>query len=158
MGAPVSGKEELLTIPPFIVKMIFLIARINRAVRPNQPYDLPFMPFNMRAGYKFLSEYDTAFSRATLDGDLSKDFSPEDALKKVKCPMLLLRADATKHETWGLLGDIDDDDLERIKALVGDLKYVHIPGGHEIHIAQPRKYVDELTAFVDELKEKNKLP
>jgi pimeloyl-ACP methyl ester carboxylesterase len=157
MGVPVPGKEELLMIPPFIIKIIFLIDRINRAVRPNSPYDLPFMPFNMRVGYKFLSEYDTDFSRATLDGDLSKGFSPEDALKKVRCPMLLLRADAFRHETWGLIGAIDDDDLERVMALVEDIKYVQIPGGHEIHIAQPRRYIDELTCFVDELRERNKL-
>ncbi|MGD8456862.1 MAG: alpha/beta hydrolase [Anaerolineales bacterium] len=157
MGAPAPGKEDLLMIPPFFIKIMFLLERINRAVRPNQPYDLPFMPFNMRAGYKFLSEYDTDFSRATLDGGLSKDFSPEDALKKVECPMLLLRANASRHETWGLLGAIDDDDLDRIKALVQDLKYVQIPGGHEIHMAQPRRYIEELTTFVDELREKNKL-
>jgi pimeloyl-ACP methyl ester carboxylesterase len=157
MGAPAPGKDELLMIPTFIIKIIFLIDRVNRALRPNRPYDLPLMPYNMRVGYKFLSEYDTDFSRATLDGDLSKDFSPEDALKKVKCPVLLLRADAFSHETWGLVGAISDDDLERVITLVEDLRVVHIPGGHEIHIAQPRRYIDELTCFVDDLADKNKL-
>jgi hypothetical protein len=33
----------------------------------------------MRVGCKFLSEYDTDFSRATIDGSLSKDFDPEEA-------------------------------------------------------------------------------
>ena len=88
--------------------------RINKALRPNMPYDTPFLPYNLRVGQKFLSEYDTDFSRATVDGDLSKDFLPEEALKRVKCPMLLLRADASRHETWGIVGAIDDDDLQRI--------------------------------------------
>jgi hypothetical protein len=96
---PVEEKSELLNIPPFIIMMMFILDRINRAVRPNSPYDTPFLPFNMRAGHKFLSEYDTDFSRATLDGDLSKDFSREEALKQVKCPMLLMRVDAYRHET-----------------------------------------------------------
>jgi hypothetical protein len=113
---------------------MFFLARTNRAVRPNGPYDTPFLPFNMRAGYKFLSEYDTDCSRATIDGDLSEDFSPEEALKRIKCPMLLLRGDAYRYETWGLVGAIDDEDLDRIVSLVDDLQCVQIPGAHEIHM------------------------
>ena len=89
--------------------------------------------------------------RATIEGDLSKDFSPEETLKRVRCTMLLLRADAYRHETWGIVGAIDDDDLQRIIALVDDLQWVHIPGGHEIHIVQPRRYIDEVNKFVDSL-------
>jgi pimeloyl-ACP methyl ester carboxylesterase len=158
IGIPVEGKSELLKIPPFILKIIFFLYRLNRAVRPNSPYDTPFLPFNIRAGLKFLSEYDTDFSRATIDGDLSKDFYPEETLKRVKCPMLLMRANASRHETWGLLGAIDDNDLERIVSLVDDLKYIQIPGGHEIHMVQPKRYIDELIKFVDDLRVKNKLP
>ena len=157
-GAPVPGKAELLKIPGFILKGMFFLARLNRAVRPDQPYDTPLLPYNLRAGFKFLSEYDTDFSRATLDGDLSRDFSPEDALRKVKCPMLLLRADAYRHETWGLIGAIDDKDLERVVSLVKDLQCVEIAGGHEIHLAQPRRYVDELLKFADRLNEERRLP
>lgn len=112
----------------------------------------------MRAGQKFLSEYDTDFSRATIDGDLSKDFDPEETLRRVKCPMLLLRADGPRHETWGLLGAIDDNDLERIVSLVDDLKVVQIPGVHEIHMVQPKRYKDELIKFVDDLRAEGKLP
>ena len=151
VGAPLEGKSELLKIPPFIIKILFGLARLNRAVRPESPYDIPFLPFNLRVGYKFLSEYDTDFSRATLDGDLSQDFCPEEALNRIKCPMLLLRAQAYRHETWGLVGAIDDKDLERIVALVDDLQCVQIPGGHEIHLVQPQRYIDELTKFVDHL-------
>jgi pimeloyl-ACP methyl ester carboxylesterase len=155
---PVEGKSELLKIPRFILKIMFFMARINRAVRPNRPYDTPLLPFNMRAGHQFLSEYDTDFSRATIEGDLSKDFSPEEALKRIKCPMLLMRADAYRHETWGLVGAMDDDDLERIVSLVDDLQCVQISGGHEIHMLQPQRYIDEILKFVDHLRDENKLP
>jgi pimeloyl-ACP methyl ester carboxylesterase len=158
VGVPVEGKSELLKIPRFILKIMFFMARINRAVRPNRPYDTPLLPFNMRAGHKFLSEYDTDFSRATIEGDLSKDFSPEEALKRIKCPMLLMRADAYRHETWGLVGAMDDDDLERIVSLVDDLQCVQISGGHEIHMLQPQRYIDEILKFVDHLRDENKLP
>jgi hypothetical protein len=72
--------------------------------------------------------------------------------------MLLMRADASRHETWGLLGAIDDNDLERIVSLVDDLKVVQIPGAHEIHMVQPKRYMDELTKFVDDLRAEGMLP
>ena len=127
-------------------------------MHPDTPYDTPFLPYNIRVGQKFLSEYDTDFSRATIDGDLSRDFSPEDALKRVKCPMLLLWAGGHRHETWGLLGAMDDKDVERVTALVDDLQCVQIPGAHEIHLVQPRMYIDEVMKFVHRLRNENKLP
>jgi pimeloyl-ACP methyl ester carboxylesterase len=157
VGIPVEGKSELLKIPAFIIKIMFFLARLNRAVRPNHPYDTPFLPFNMRAGHKFLSEYDTDFSRATIHGDLSRDFDPEETLKRVKCPMLLLWAHATRHEIWGIMGALDESDLQCMIALVDDLRCIDIPGAHEIHLVQPQRYTDEIIKFVDHLKDENKL-
>ena len=150
VGAPVEGKSELLKIPSFIIKIISLLFRANRALRPDSPYDAPFLPFNIRAGCMFLSEYDTDFSRATIDGRLSRDFDPEEMLKRVKCPVLLLWAHATRHETWGIIGALDENDLQRMIALVDDFRYVDIPGGHEIHMVHPRRYIDEMVKFVDD--------
>lgn len=158
VGAPVEGKSELLKIPSFIIKIINLLFRANRALRPDSPYDAPFLPFNIRAGCKFLTEYDTDFSRATIDGGLSRDFDPEETLKQVKCPVLLLWAHATRHETWGIIGALDENDLQRMKTLVDDLQVVDIPGGHEIHMMHPSRYIDELMKFVDDLCAMNKLP
>lgn len=157
VGIPAEGKSELLQIPPFIIKIIISLDRFNRRVHPNTPYDTPFLPYNIRVGQKFLCEYDTDFSRATIDGDLSRDFCPEEALKRVKCPMLLLWASGYRHETWGLVGAMDDKDVERVTALVDDLQCVQIPGAHEIHMVQPQRYIDEVTKFVDALRDRNKL-
>ncbi|MCA9961574.1 MAG: alpha/beta hydrolase, partial [Anaerolineales bacterium] len=158
LGMPVEGKADLLKIPPFIVKGMFFLDRLNRAIRPDKPYDTPFLPYNIRAGNKFLSEYDTDFSLATIDGRLSAGFDPEDALPRVKCPTLLLWAGGYRHETWGLVGAMDKNDMERVVSLVSDLQCVEIPGAHEIHMVQPQRYIDELTRFVDGLKAQNKLP
>lgn len=136
--------------------MCFL-SRVNQALRPNSPYDTPFLSFNLRAGHKFMSEYDTDFSRATVDGVLSKDFSPEVALKQIQCPMLMMRAKANRHEIWGLIGAIDDHDLVRIIELVDDLKYVQVAAWHEIHMLEPQRYIDEVTSFVGKLRDEGKL-
>lgn len=158
MGIPLEGETALLQIPSFLVKFVFTLFRINQALRPKRLYDAPFLPFSIRVGIKHLSEYDADFSRATLEGDLSRGFSPEETLQRVKCPMLLMRADATRHETWGLLGAMDRDDLIRVVMHVEDLQYVQIPGRHEIHVVQPQRYINELIRFVDDLREEGKLP
>ncbi len=157
MGIPAKDKPDLLKIPSFILDAIFFLYRANRALRPDHPYDAPLLPYNIRAGFKFLSEYDTDFSLATIDGRLSKDFDPEATLKRVACPMLLMRVPATRDPRWGILGAIDDQDLQRIKTLVDDLKVVEITGAHEIHMVRPERYITELTAFVDELREAKKI-
>jgi hypothetical protein len=72
--------------------------------------------------------------------------------------MLLLRADAYRHETWGLIGAIDDNDLERIGSLVDDLQCIQISSRHEVHMLQPHRYIDEIMKFADNLRDENKLP
>jgi hypothetical protein len=63
-----------------------------------------------------------------------------------------MRAHAYRHETWGIVGAIDDDDLERIRSLVPHLHYVQIGDRHEIHMVNPDRYVQELVKFVEELR------
>ena len=157
MGIPAKDKPDLLKIPPFILDVIFFLYRTNRALRPAHPYDAPLLPYNIRAGFKFLSEYDTDFSLATIDGRLSRDFDPEATLRRVTCPMLLMRVPASRDPNWGVLGAIDDQDLERIRSLVRDLKVVEITGAHELHMLRPERYIAELMAFVEEQGQRGKL-
>lgn len=46
----------------------------------------------------------------------------------------------------------------KIVPFVKDLKYVQIPGGHEIHMVQPERYIEELYQFIDDLRVQNKPP
>lgn len=152
LGMPVPGESELRKIPSFIVTILFAMARLNRRLRPDRPYDVPLLPFHMRAGLAFISEYDPDFSRATADGSLGDGFDPDDALARIECPMLLMRVRAIRHESWGILGAIDDDDLERIRAAVKRLSVVEFEGRHEIHMTEPERYVAELERFVGGLE------
>jgi pimeloyl-ACP methyl ester carboxylesterase len=117
-------------------------------LKPNHPYDAPFLSFELRVGAKFFSEYDVDFSRATIDGKLSEGFDPEDALRKVKVPMLLLQAKWSREKNWGLLGAMDDQDVQKIRSLVKDLQYAHIDSGHGIHIGEPDWYLEQIKGFL----------
>jgi pimeloyl-ACP methyl ester carboxylesterase len=151
MGAPQEGKDQLLTIPVPIAKGFVTLYNITKAIKPNRPYDLPLLSYEMRAGIMFFMEYDVDFSRATIDGRLSEGFDPEDALRKVNCPMLLLQASSSRNKTWGLLGAMDDQDVKKIQSLVKNMRYAHIDSGHGIHIGAPAWYLDLVNRFLNNL-------
>ena len=62
MGAPKEGMEDLLLIPTPVVKIFMVLFKINKILKPKRPYDIPFLPFEMRVGLKFFMEYDVDFS------------------------------------------------------------------------------------------------
>lgn len=152
VGVPKQGQSELQHIPPFIMKALFWLYRRHRRRHPDRPFDVPFLPFNMRAGLKSMLEYDTDFSRATADGDLGAGFYPDETLSRITCPTLLMKATATRHEEWGIMGAMDDADLARVVSLVKDIRVVHIPCRHEIHMLRPREYSETLIGFVTDLQ------
>lgn len=149
MGIPQEGKDEMLLIPTSIVKGMMLLANATKTLKPNRPYDVPFISYEQRVGLKFFAEYDPDFSRATIDGRLSAGFDPEDALKKVECPMLLLQASWSRHETWGLLGAMDDADVQKIRSLVKNLHYAQTDTSHGIHLGEPGWYLEQVKDFVN---------
>ena len=149
MGIPKDGQAELLLIPMPVAKALVGWIALSRKLNPRHPYDMPFVPYEQRVGVKFMMEYDVDFSVATIDGRLSAGFNPEDALKKVHCPMLLMQANWSRDENWGLLGAMDGYDAERIRTLVPDLHYAKVDSGHAIHMGQPQWYLDQVQSFLD---------
>jgi len=149
MGVPQEGKDDLLTIPAPIAKGFVILFDITKILKPNRPFDAPFLSFELRAGVKFFLEYDTDFSQATIDGRLSEGFDPEEALRNVECPMLLLQASWSRDKRWGLLGAMDDLDVQKIQSLVKNLHYAHIDSSHGIHIGEPEWYLEQVNSFVE---------
>jgi pimeloyl-ACP methyl ester carboxylesterase len=147
-GIPKQGRKDLLLIPHWIGNFIVSDFELNRRLRPGHKYDVPMAPFNGRVGFKFLCEYDVDFSKATIDGRLSEGFDPEGTLR---CPVLLIHASWSRHETWGLLGAMDDADAERMRALVRTLKYEKVKSVHDVHLSKPKVFIKVVDSFLDRL-------
>ncbi len=139
-GIPKPGHEKLFLIPPWIAKFIVGLFELNKKFRPSKKYDIPLAPFSGRVGFKFLCEYDVDFSKATIDGRLTAGFEPESTLRKIRCPVLLIQARWSRHATWGLLGALDDDDVEKIHSIVNDLTVVKVNAIHDVHLAKPKLF------------------
>lgn len=154
MGVPQPDSDELLKIPPVAVDVLMRLKDLGQWLRPNRPYDVPLLPYSMRAGFKGMSEYDVDFSAATLDGRLSAGFDPDVTLRSIACPVLYLHANWSRHPTWGLLGAADDRDVERVKTLVKDLRVVRVDSPHAVHLSQPKQYLREVSAFLESLEQR----
>jgi pimeloyl-ACP methyl ester carboxylesterase len=148
---PVQGKKHVMKIPRFLSVFISSYVRLYQFLRPGQPIDIPFLPLGIRIFVKGLSMYDPNFTRAFLDGTAMADFDHASALSKVKCPMLLIHAHWFRHEKYGLVGAMDDNDVEKIRSIVPELYYVKINTGHTTHIEKPRIFIKELLRFTSSL-------
>jgi pimeloyl-ACP methyl ester carboxylesterase len=151
-GIPKVGHEKLFLIPPWIAKFIVGLFELNKKFRPSKKYDIPLAPFSGRVGFKFLSEYDVDFSKATIDGRLTEGFDPENTLKKIKCPVLLIQARWSRHKTWGLLGALDDNDVDKIRSIVKTLKHVKVNAIHDVHLAKPKIFIKVVNDYLESLK------
>lgn len=148
MGYVKDGEDDFKKLPPSLANLIVNIYEVNKKYRPDKQWDPPFLPFYMRGLFKYFFEYDVDFSKATIDGRLSEGFDPEDALKKIHCPMLLMQANWSRHKTWGLLGAMDDSDVGIIKTLVKNLSYEKADAMHDIHAEKPRWWLDKFNRFL----------
>ncbi|HRZ41883.1 MAG TPA: alpha/beta fold hydrolase [Bacteroidales bacterium] len=150
-GIPLKDKENLLLMPSFIASYRSISLALNKKIRPHKKYDLLNARFDQRAGLKFISEYDVDFSKATIDGRLTEGFDPEETLKKIQCPVLLIHAYWSRHKTWGLIGALDDDDVEKIRSGLKDLKVVRVDAIHDVHLAKPKIFIKVISEYLDNL-------
>ena len=151
-GIPKDGYEKLFLIPPWIAKFIVGLFELNKKIRPEKMYDIPLAPFSGRVGFKFLCEYDVDFSKATIDGRLAEGFNPEETLRKIECPVLLIQARWSRHKTWGLLGALDDNDVEKIRSIVRNIKVAKVNAIHDVHLAKPEIFIKTANNYLANLK------
>lgn len=139
---PVNEGREERRIPKGIVNILSWIVHRYEKSHPEQPIDIPWLPFFLRVGIKSLSMFDPDFARAFVDGRFYAGLDHAEALKRVKCPMLVLHGEWFRHPKYGLVGPMDDEDAARILALVPQAQYRKTLGAnHVMHMFQPEEFV-----------------
>jgi pimeloyl-ACP methyl ester carboxylesterase len=156
-GIPKEGQKELLLIPAWIAKFIVGDFEFNKKLRPNKKYDVPMAPYSGKLGFKFISEYDVDFSKATIDGRLTEGFDPDQTLGRIRCPMLLIHAKWSRDKNWGLIGAMDDGDAEKIRSSVKDLTYVKVDSFHDVHLSKPKIFIKVVDSYLESLRKERVL-
>ena len=129
----------------FITFMSWVLRR--HPAPPGQPVDVRWLPGPLRNLIRSLSTFDPDFARAFVDGRFYVGFDHAAALRRVRCPLLVLHADWFRHPEYGLVGALDADDAARIQALVPWAEYQRIPANHVIHYFKPKPFIAALERF-----------
>lgn len=130
---PVNEGRREKRVPNWIVNIFSALIRRYEKAHPGEPVDIPYFPGSLRVLFKSLSTFDPDFARAFVDGRFYEGLDHAEALKRVKCPTLVMHANWFRHPKYGLVGALDDNDAKRIQELVPGAEYVKIPANHVIH-------------------------
>jgi pimeloyl-ACP methyl ester carboxylesterase len=151
MEVPIEGKQRVIQFPSWLTNAMALMVRVHQRLQPGKPVDLPVLPGETRMMIKSLSEYDPDFTRAFVDGRACKGFDHAEAIMKARCPLLVLQANWFRHAEYGLVGSMDDKDIERLQMLAPQAEYKRITSGHMIHFENPRQYIQLVKTFADQI-------
>lgn len=145
---PVS-ETRTKRVPDWFIRVLSRLIRQEIAAHPDRPPSLKhwYLPRTLGLLIKSISMFDPDFARAFVDGRMYKGLDHAEALKQVKCPVLVLHANWHRYPRYGLVGAMDDQDAARIKQLAPQTQYQKIPANHVIHAFKPKEYVKAVKAF-----------
>ena len=146
LTVPTQGHKRLITFPRPLAWLLGKSIRKHQRAHPGAPVDLWWLPLHVRLFVRGLSEYDVDFTRACTDGRMC-DMDHGAALARLQCPATLMQASSFRHPELGLVGAMADEDVARAQGLVPSLRVVRLDSPHVVHIASPRRYVEELVAL-----------
>ncbi|MFI0420718.1 alpha/beta fold hydrolase [Spongiactinospora sp. 9N601] len=147
------GEDKIIRMPDRFVDLLDrLVTRYQRR-HPGRPASLGvrWLPRSLDEMIRAVSMFDPDFARAFVDGRFYGDFSPEAALRRTTCPVLLLHANWQRFEKHGLVGAMDDDDARRVRALAPQTVYRRIDAKHVAHDDKPEVFTTAVTEFAEEL-------
>lgn len=142
-----NGKAK--TLPKWLCK--FLAWLVQNRQRNFTKAVLAIMPRVLRMLVAILPMFDPDFSRAWVDGRIYKGLNHEDALKKIKVPLLIIHADWFRTNQ-GLVGAMDDNDAERAKRLAPHARYIRMKTQHVTHSGKPKEFIRIINEFNREIK------
>jgi pimeloyl-ACP methyl ester carboxylesterase len=129
--------------------LLLLLSRIQecRAANPGQPIELSFLPDIIRLFIRGLDFYDPHFGDAFYDGSWNAGFDHAEALKRIRCPVLLLHANFKILDDGTLDGAMDQKDADLAVSLLSNVRYVWINAAHTVHIDKPVEFARITKSF-----------
>ncbi|RZK38122.1 MAG: alpha/beta hydrolase [Pedobacter sp.] len=140
---------------PFIEKqagkkafpMILSSIKTYQKANPGKPIEIRYLPAMIRIIIRGLSEFDPHFGDAFYKGSWNKDFDHAEALKKIKCPALLLQANFEILPDGILDGAMTKEDADRAVSLIPHGEYRKIDANHVVHLNKPAQFIQIINRF-----------
>ncbi|TDQ11222.1 alpha/beta fold hydrolase [Pedobacter metabolipauper] len=140
---------------PFIAKYagdkaaprLLWMIKTYRDANPGKPVELRFLPDMLRMFFRGLSSFDPHFGDAFYTGEWNRGFDHAEALKKIKCPTLLLQANFEIRPDGILDGAMSKDEAQMAMALLANAEYQKIDASHVVHLDKPEEFIKIMNGF-----------
>ena len=101
-----------------------------------------WVPRDWTRGMYFMDDYDPRFGEAFYDGGWMAGVDQDALLRKIKCPVVYLKASTNYGEDGVLYAATTDADAVRIQQTIPHCETIEIKSGHDIHVEHPDVFVD----------------
>lgn len=137
---------KIKSIPRSAAYFISFLIRASQKLRGK-----PSLPGRLGIMIDMLVNFDADFSQAWVDGRIYEGLDHADALKRAKCPMILLHANWVRHPDYGLVGAMDDEDVAFARELAPEMLFKRIDSEHVIHSHNPDLFMSVIEEFMANL-------
>jgi len=112
-----------------------------RSKHPDKNLKVMFWPKKFLEGFNGLQNYDPRFGEAFYNDSFNDGVDYNELLSQIKCKALFMKANTTIGENGLLQGALSDEDLQKVGALIENLKIQYFDCGHGIHSEKPKQFV-----------------
>ena len=147
------NERRVKRMPQWFVRWLSKKLKQTEKRHPGDPIALDqwYIPYILKLQFTSLKMYDPDFGRAFVDGRMYGNFDHAQALKAVRCPLLVLHADWQRLPQYGLVGAMDYDDAKHIQQLAPQMHYQKIAAKHVIHVFNPRRFIEAIVNFTNQV-------
>mgnify|MGYP003551249587 FL=1 len=118
-----------------------------RTKHPDKNLKVMFWPKKFLEGFNGLQYYDPHFGEAFYNDSFNDTVDYNDLLSKIKCNTLFMKAKTTIGENGLLQGALSDEDLQRVNALIENMKIKQFDCGHGIHTEKAKQFVEAIISI-----------
>ncbi|MBQ1532502.1 MAG: alpha/beta hydrolase [Solobacterium sp.] len=130
--------------------MIRVLIMLYRMLHWQSIVELPFVPVLFREMIRGMDQYDPHFGQAFYDGTWNEHFDHAEALRQIRCPVLLMQADTSFLPDGTLNGAMSEENAQFACSRLQDVRYVKVNTRHVVHLEEPDEYLKHVMPFLRE--------
>lgn len=118
-----------------------------RDQHPVAPVKLYYMPPVLNEVFRGLDRYDPRFGDAFYTDTWDADFDHAATLSGIAAPAVLIHTNWSYDADGILMAAMDDQDAERARTLLEDVRFYQVDSGHGFHFEKPQDFIRILVDF-----------
>lgn len=123
-------------------------AKDYRRKHPNKNLKVPFWPKTSLEIFNGLNDYDPYFGETFYNNSFN-NVNYEELLSNIKCSTLFMKANTEINNDGFIQGALTEEDLEKVKKLIKNIKVEYYDCGHSIHTEKTKEFLNSLTKITN---------